>query len=141
MRWPYQVLRFEFKHPIDWSKENLVHIMHPCRTIRKRKAFDRFPVQPALHRRHHRLSVPTTSIGQNYHAEDAQHTEDERPPLADVDLQAAQPEHRKTAEIWILVKDAEDREALLKAVSGCSIQPDVFTVADVASEVCKSGMY
>jgi hypothetical protein len=48
---------------------------------------------------------------------------------------------RKTVEIWILVKDAEDREALLKAVSGCSIKPDVFTLADVASEVSKSGMY
>ena len=48
---------------------------------------------------------------------------------------------RKTVEIWILVKAAEDREALLKAVSGCSIKPDVFTVADVESEVTKSGMY
>lgn len=48
---------------------------------------------------------------------------------------------RKTVEIWILVKDAEDRAALLKAVSGCSIKPDVFTLADVESEVSKSGMY
>jgi hypothetical protein len=48
---------------------------------------------------------------------------------------------RKTVEIWILVKDAEDREALLKFVAESSIRPDVFTLADVASEVGKSGMY
>ena len=48
---------------------------------------------------------------------------------------------RQTVEIWILVKDAVDRDALLPLVVGCTVSPAVFTVADVSNEVGKSKMY
>jgi hypothetical protein len=47
---------------------------------------------------------------------------------------------RQNMQIWILVKDAADRDVLLAFVVGCGIPPTVFTLADVSDEVAKSNM-
>jgi hypothetical protein len=47
----------------------------------------------------------------------------------------------RTMEIWILANNAEDREAVLKLLDGCTATVTAFTVADVSEEVSKSEMY
>jgi hypothetical protein len=48
---------------------------------------------------------------------------------------------RNTVEIWILVNDAEARDAVVKLIAGCTTTPAIFTLAEVADAVSKSEMY
>lgn len=48
---------------------------------------------------------------------------------------------RSDLELWILVRDKDDAEEVARLVAGCSLEPRIFTISNVASDVADSGMY
>lgn len=48
---------------------------------------------------------------------------------------------RRELELWVLVRNKDDHDAVSKLIDGCTLAPKIFTIENVDSDVSESEMY